>query len=84
MDRVRDRGDELLSRWCHYPPGAVLDEIGVMKWVLLAVIVFVRAVALFAALPRTALLGVTDAVQHSLDTFSVAIRRTAGRADELR
>ena len=53
-----------------------------MKWVLLAAIVFVCAVALFAVLPRPALLGVADAMQHSFDTISVAVRRMAGRADK--
>ena len=54
MDEVRGCGDELQSRQRHYPTGDVLDEIAVMKWVLLAAvrsIVFVCAVALFGALP---------------------------------
>ena len=53
-----------------------------MKWGLLAALVFVCAVALFTALPRSALLGVADAAQHSFDTISVAVRRMAGWADE--
>ncbi len=53
-----------------------------MKWILLALAVFVCAVALFAAVPRPFLFRAVDAVEHSLDTFSDAIRRVAGWAGE--
>ena len=53
-----------------------------MKWGLLAAIVFVCSVALSAAPPRTALLGLADTLQHSFDTVSVAVRRMGGWADE--
>ena len=78
----RGRGDELPSWRGHYPPGDVLDEPATMKWGLLAAIVFVCAVALFAALPRSALLGLADAVQYSFDTISVTVLRMVGWADK--
>ncbi|MCY4499035.1 MAG: thermonuclease family protein [Rhodospirillaceae bacterium] len=70
------------SRYRHYPPADVPDEFAVMKWSLLAAIVFVCWVALFAMLPRPALLWVASAVQHSFDTISVAVRRMGGWEDE--
>ena len=81
-DMDRGRGDELPSWRGHYPPGDVLDEPATMKWGLLAAIVFVCAVALFAALPRSALLGLADAVQYSFDTISVTVLRMVGWADK--
>jgi endonuclease YncB( thermonuclease family) len=60
----------------------VPDEFAVVKWAVLAVIVFAGTVGLLAALPRPAVLGAADAVQHSVDTISIAVRRTADWVDE--
>ena len=51
-----------------------------MKLVLSAVAVFVCAVALFAAVPRPATMGVANAATYSQDAFVNAIGRVADRA----
>ena len=53
-----------------------------MKWSLLAAFMFVCAAAVFAALPRSALLEIADSMPHAIDTTVVAVRRMAGWADE--
>ena len=50
-----------------------------MKWFLLAVGVFVCVVALFAATPWPAMLGVADAVGHSVEAVVNGIEHLAGR-----
>ena len=49
-----------------------------MKWALLAVAVFVCAMALFAAVPRPSLLRMADAVEHARDALVDAIGGIAG------
>jgi len=50
-----------------------------MKWILVSVLVFLGALALFAAMPRSVLVQALDIMEHSLGSFTAVIRSPANR-----